>query len=420
MRKFLTAQFVDRVRPTDQRREIADSAMPGLRLVIQAAPSGSKSWCLRYRHAGRSRKLTIGSPPLIDLVKARLRCKDALELISQGRDPAAEKLAAVRLQHDPALDRDAFGVAVREYVERHCKVRNRSWRQTAWLLGLRADLTCIPNGLAERWHARDINGIRRRDIIDELDRLEAAGAGLVTNRTLQVLRAMFARLVSRDGLGASPVAGVKAPVPEASRARVLSDDELARVVVACRGMAYPFGPLVELLALTGCRREEIAGGRWTEIDLVRGVWRLPATRVKNGREHSAPLSGRALEVLRGLPRFADGDFLFGRAGRAPFSGFSRAKRGLDMRSGVSDWTLHDLRRTFVTRLSDLGQPPWIVEQAVNHVSGFRAGVAGTYNRSDYGDEVRRAIELWGQHIAKITGDEPEQTPNVIEMRRGGS
>jgi len=411
-RKLLTVAAIDKLKPGTARREIPDAGMPGLYLVVQ--PTAAKSWAVRYRHAGRTRKVTLGPYPRIGLVAARERAREALEAIDMGRDPGAERLVAKARQVDPSIDRDAFGNVAREFIERHAKPRNRTWAQSAKLLGLGSDLATRRGGLAERWHARDVHDIRRRDILAELDAIVDRGAPKMANRTLAALRKLFNWAVSRDILAASPCAGVKAPAPETSRDRVLSEDELARIWRAAEAGGYPFGDLVRFLILTGVRREEAGGASWGEIDLDARQWAIPAARTKNKRAHVVPLSVGAVEVLKLIPAFAGGDYVFGLAGRGPFKGWSSAKRALDQRAGVEGWRLHDLRRTMATRLADLGVAPHIVEACLNHQSGAKSGVAGVYNRSNYDSEKRAAFDLWARHVDGITGSVP--AANVVAIR----
>jgi integrase len=181
---------------------------------------------------------------------------------------------------------------------------------------------------------------------------------------------------------------------ENPRDRVLTDRELATIWKAAPDNDY--GRIVRLLMLTGQRRDEIGGLRWAEIDTEGGVITLPSTRTKNGREHLVPLSDASASVLKDCIRH--GDHVFGRR-QTGFSGWSKAKLALDESCGVRDWVLHDLRRTAATRMADIGVQPHIIEAVLNHVSGHKAGVAGTYNRSVYSAEKRDALERWGSHLA---------------------
>lgn len=420
MRKLLTTLAIDKLDGSSARREIADAGMPGLRLVIQPKPSASKSWCVRYRYGGRPRKLTLGSYPVVDLLKARERAKDAIEAIERGEDPGAEKKATKALRQLPVADQDAFGELVRQFLYSHAIPNTRSWRDTARTFGLHVDrqnskpnappiFKAVPDGLAARWAERPVRAMKRREIMSLLDEYRARGAATMANRALSALSKFFSWCCERDIIGASPTFGVRKPAPENSRERVLSDAELAIIWRAAVAEGHPFGDLVRLLILTAQRRVEVAALLWPEIDLVTFAWSLPGSRTKNKRPHVVPLSEAAAELLESIPRYAGGDFLFGMSGRSSFSGFSRAKARLDERIAtlakkeleakkVDPWTLHDIRRTAATRMADLGVMPHIIEAALNHISGSKAGVAGTYNRSLYEPEKRAALELWAKHV----------------------
>ncbi len=261
-----------------------------------------------------------------------------------------------------------------------------------------------------------------------LDEHRARGNGTTANRVLAALSRFFAWCVERDVIEASPAHGIRKPAPEVKRERVLSDTELALIWKAAEIEGYPFGDLVRLLMLTAQRRDEVAGASWPEIDLVTFTWSLPGARTKNSRPHGVPLSESAVEILEVLPKFSGGQYLFGLSGRSSFSGYSHAKTRLDERiqkvakerkrrekdqlgadGTVSHWTLHDLRRTAATRMAELGVMPHIVEAVLNHISGSKAGVAGTYNRALYEAEKRAALELWGKHIIAIVKTDAEQS-----------
>jgi integrase len=241
-----------------------------------------------------------------------------------------------------------------------------------------------------------------------------------------------------------PTADVDKPGAEASRERVLGLDELRAIWAATAATQSNKGDLfagiVKVLALTGQRRNEVAGMAWAELDLEAALWSLPAERCKNGHPHLVPLSAPMVALLEerkseqkamGL-KDKDGNptpLVFTSNGKTPFSGWSRSKRRLDQRVAESfeaanpganpvPWTLHDLRRTLVTRMSeDLRIQPHVVEAVVNHVSGTRAGVAGIHNRALYIDERRSALDAWGRYVLRIAGVVgPDE---VVELSQAG-
>jgi integrase len=178
-----------------------------------------------------------------------------------------------------------------------------------------------------------------------------------------------------------------------------------------------YGAIVRLLVLTGQRREEIGGLRWSEMDLVRRVISLPGERTKNGRPHEIPVTAAVIAVIEAQPRRGARDLIFG-DGSGSFQGWSRAKAALDKRiaksagNALAPWRLHDVRRTVATSMADLGVQPHVVEAVLNHVSGHKAGVAGVYNRSLYAAEKRAALELWAIHVLSLVG-EPSDAGLVV-------
>ena len=162
----------------------------------------------------------------------------------------------------------------------------------------------------------------------------------------------------------------------------------------------PFRCIVQLLVLTGQRKSEVTGMRWTELDLANRIWRIPADRTKPGRAHEVPLTNTVIELLRCVPKLHD-EFVFPARGRDnPASGFSKWKRELDALAGINAWRLHDLRRTVASGMARRKVPPHVIERVLNHVTVILGGVAGIYNRFGYLDEMREALELWSNHIAE--------------------
>jgi integrase len=399
----LTVRSVETIRPSAERREIPDGIMPGLYLIVQ--PSGAKSWAVRYRHQGQPRKHTIGSFPTVDLKTARLLGGKALRAAAEGRDPGREKMQSRAAKAD-SIDR-----VVEDFLERHVRRSNRprSAQETERLLRLHV----LP-----RWRGRTVHEITRRDVLDVLDRVVDGGAPIAANRALAAVRKLFNWCVAQDILSASPCAGVKPPTAERSRDRVLSDDELRLVWQAADQVGWPFGPLVQLLALTGQRRDEVGRMQWSEIDIEKRLWALPAGRVKNSQLHQVPLSDAALDVLKGAPQIAGSPFVFTTNGIAPSSAYSKNKRRLDalLPSDLPAWRLHDLRRTAASGMARLGINLPVIEKVLNHASGSFAGIVGVYQRHSFADEKRQALERWGAFVADMTS---KDVVKLQDARRRG-
>lgn len=355
-----------------------------------------KIFILQYRMGGRGSPTqrytigTLGSPWTTET--ARDEALRLLAKVKSGIDPQAEKQAA----RAGKASEITFAELAARWLERYAKEQTRDWRNTNRML----DHDVLPF-----WRGRDIKSLKKSDVIALLDRVTDRGAKVHANRVLSAVRSMLNWAVGRDLLEANPCVGVRPPGAEVARDRVLSACELAAVWDAAGAAGYPFGPCVQLLILTAQRRDEVAGMRWTEIDLEARLWTIPAERAKNGRAHEVPLNGPAVAILEGLREGRSlspdgGGLVFSTTGKTPISGFGKAKARLDEASGVTGWRLHDLRRTATTGMAQAGVAPHIVDRILNHVSGAIRGVAAVYNRFGYLEDRRQALELWGRIVTE--------------------
>jgi integrase len=410
------------------RIEYFDAAFGGLALRVTA--SGHKSWSLFYRTGGRLRRFTLGKFPALKPADARREASRILEKVAQGADPLAEKRAQ---RYARAPEEETFGAVVRDYLDRYAKKNTApsTYAETERVLE-GDDLKC--------WQQRPLASITRRDINDVIDTI-AMRAEVQANRVLAKLRALFNWAVEKGRIGVSPIEGMKPPTKEQARDRKLSDDEIKWFWTACTASGWPFGPLAQLLLVTAQRRDEVAGMAWAEVDFTKLVWSIPRHKAKNKQAHEVHLSAAALAILRSLPR-VDDELVFTTTGKMPVSGFSRAKRRLDKemekacRHGlnlpqmdsvrrtlgmpadkppaeITPWILHDLRRTAATGMARLNIAPNVVGKVLNHVSGTIRGMAAVYNRFEYLEERRAALETWGRHITALVTDAPA---NVVALR----
>ncbi len=427
----LTALKVANLRPNPRKRlEVADAGKPGLYLVIQ--PNGHKSWAVRYRRPSdrTPRKLTL--PGFPSLAVAHKLAQQALDRVADGFDPAAEKQAERRA---PKPQSQQLEHAFRLFMEKHTRtksgrpIRESTRRETARLLGFRRDpqdstgwIVTGGGALARLPASSTLQSVRPADIRDMLDELVEIGP-VMANRTLAALKTCFSFHARRDPdmLPRSPCEGIDDPSPEAERERALTDEELAAAWKAAEGEGYPFGSLVHLLILTGCRRDEVREAPWAEFDHGKAEWLIPGRRTKNGVDHLVPITDAMEAVLKGLPKIkGKAGLLLTTTGETPISGLAKYKRRLDcavaknLGREVDRWTLHDLRRTFVTGLQRLGFPLEVAEACVNHRSGTVAGVTGVYARYAYAKEKRAALEAWARHVdSVVTG----KAGRVVPLRR---
>jgi integrase len=213
-------------------------------------------------------------------------------------------------------------------------------------------------------------------------------------------------------VAANPFTGLPIPTGSTARDRVLSNDELRRVWTAAYSMPEPWGPLLRLLMLTLVRREEAAGMKWSELSSDLLTWTIPATRMKRGQAHVVALPEAAQDALRAVTRVGGQDLVFSTTGRTPVSGFSKAKAALDQLSGVTDWRLHDLRRTGVSALAAMGFDSIVADKLLGHQPGKLSAVARVYQRHDFAAERKAALAAWAAHVVGM-----ELTAEVLPLRR---
>lgn len=239
------------------------------------------------------------------------------------------------------------------------------------------------------------------------------------------LSSLFSWLRRNRRVDGNPCAGVPRPAKAEERDRVLSNAEIIWFWKASDMVGEPFGALLKLLLVTGCRLREVAGMARSELNDDWTVWNLPSSRTKNKKPHTLLLPPLARELIASVKGKADSNLIFSTTGVTPVSGWSRMKRRLDKAmlavarkekhdEFIEPWRLHDLRRTAATGMAEIGIAPHIVEAVLNHISGAKASVAGVYNRAAYATEKKAALETWGRHLMSLLAPRPE---NIVSLPR---
>jgi integrase len=367
--------------PTGKRKLLWDAIVPGL--ALRVTDQGAKSFVLvtRYPGAPNPAPRTLGKYGAISLADARTKAQAWLKQIAAGVDPGVAEIQRKA---------DTFKAISDEYFARRAKDhRSREWAQAA--------LNRVAGSLA----AKPIDSITRLDLIRLLDRIEEERGPVMSNRALGIITRIFNWHAARSDTFRSPVVRGMAR-PEAARQRILSDDELRAIWHACGD--HPFHRMLRFILLTATRRGEAVNARRAEI--AGGDWIIPAARYKTNHDHLIPLSSAAQAMIAELGK----DWLFTLNGRSPIGDFQGQKIVIDEASGVTGWTLHDLRRTARSLMSRAGVPTDHAERCLGHVIG---GVRGIYDRHEYHAEKARAFEALAGLIERIIN--PSET--VVPIRR---
>lgn len=402
--------------PGRKDRLVMDAGTRGFGVRVEA--SGRRTFVLKYKIGGLSRRLPLGAFGDLTTAQARRLAQQHRGAVLAGRDPWGEARAAraTAAEAEVAARRkstaDAF--TVRRLIEAwdrlHLAHKRPSYRRDA-LSRMNGHLTPILGTPAAE--------VTRREAVACVDKA-AEGAGETTARRVQsYARAMFGWAAGRDMVKGNPFEGVPTPGRDVPRERVLTPAEVGMVWRAAGTLAHPYGPFVRFLLLTMQRREEVVGLRWGEVAADLSAWTLPGARAKNGKPHVVHLSPPARAVLEetGRPtgREADAALVFGTLDGRALTTFSWVKRGLDAairreregaaaRAGLDapaplvGWTFHDFRRSGVTWLAEAGFPPHVADRLLNHVAGTIRGVAAICQRGDFLPEREAALTAWGAHV----------------------
>jgi integrase len=399
----LTDRFVSslRVEPPRKDRLVFDTECPGL--GVRTTTRGTRSFIVQWTDPATKRKVRepIGIWGNITIEQARTAARARLGDVAKGIDPAAErakrKAAAIALREEQALTLDAL---IDDWARLHLSTRRPRYvaeAQRAIRLAFRDYL--------KRPAAR----LSRAEVIGVLDGIASADKAVTAGRTMAYGRAAFGWAVKRGKVPANPFSGLPVSSGVTERDRVLTDEEVRRVWDATKRLPYPFGPFYQIAILTLQRREEVAGMRWSEIDEGLTRWQIPSGRMKNGKPHDVHLPDAAREILRSMPRRNGVDLVFTTNGRTPISGYSKGKKALDAaiasddedRQAISDWRVHDFRRTGVSKLAALGFDSIVVDMLLAHQPARLRGVAAVYQRFNFWEVRRRALDSWAAHVTRL-------------------
>ena len=383
MKQTLTTKSLDAMKPAAVKRyEVQDAKSPGLH--VRVSTTGARMFYTMSRTNGKRRRIKIGPYPVLSLADARRRAMEIARSIELGEYDVAPEV--------PDETAPTLGQVIPQFIELHAKPNTKDWKRTQSVL---RKFDCLKD--------RPLDQIKRQDVTKVLDGIIANGTPTRANRALSAIKKLMNWCVMRGTIETSPVALLRPPTREVQRDRVLIDGEIRAIWRHSDAEDYPFGPFLKLLMITGQRRSEVSGMRWSELNLDEAIWELPASRVKNARLHIVPLPAQAVAILRSLHKFLNSDFVFTTTGRSAISGFGRLKERIEatLLENTQDWRFHDFRRTASTGMAKIGVMPHVIDAVTNHKSGVVSGVGATYNRYTYLNEKREALDQWASQLDAI-------------------
>jgi integrase len=382
--------------PETGRLELTDDKAVGLKFRLTA--NGRATWSVQVSVHGEKRRFTIGEYPAIGLADARKQAAKLRADALAGHDPIRERRAEAEAEKSQQTVAQVLDLYAGLYLKQ-LKTAGERERQLQWAL---ADHLSKP-----------IGGLQRHDLQAAIDAKAFEGKLGAANRIRAALIAFARWAWERGHLPEHIGAGTKRAAKEKPRERVLSLGELRAVWQATHVMGDLWGPFLRILILTAQRRGDVAGARWSEIDLDAKRWVIPGERTKNGKPHIVHLSEPALSDFTALQEKSDGDLIFTTTGTTPISGFGNMKARLEGLVGIEDWRLHDLRTAFASALCDAGEPEGVVDRCLNHAATGSApsAVARVYNRSEMLPQRARVLDRWARMVTDAGGD-------LVELRPG--
>jgi integrase len=385
---------------------------------VRISDKGTKSFVLMARYPGSSNpaRRTIGHYPIVTLAAARATVSQWRQWIAVGKDPAVE----IERQRIAEAQKRAttFGAICEDFI-RDKLPGQRKARE------VERDIRRV---FLPAWGKRPITDILPLEVRNLVKAYKDDGKPYQAHNLLGYARRIFNWAINQHcyGVEASPCDRLKPKDiigEKQARSRVLSDAELRAAWKASEGLDYPYGPLFQLLMLTGARRSEVAEARWSEIDLAKKIWTIPVERTKADAAHIVPLSDDAIAILNSLPRFKSGDCLFSTTyGKIPVNSFHKAKATLDAAmlaelngAKLPTFVVHDIRRTVRTQLSAIPNVSDLVRELV--IGHTKPGLHKVYDQYAYLDEKRFALDAWAARLRSII--EPPRA-NVVELARAGA
>jgi integrase len=408
-----------------KRYDVTDVVVPGL--SVRVTEKGTRTFVLIARFPGQTNptRRALGEYGQITLEKARQKARDWLELIHKGRDPAHEEDRSRRAERARALN--TFEAVAEDFIKEKLPTERK---------GKEVERD-IRREFLPAWGKLPITEITPQDVREVIRAVKDRGAPYQAHNLLGTARRLFSWAIDQHvyRIETSPCDRLKPKAiigEKIFRTRILDDDELRAFWRATQRLGYPYGPLFQMLALTGQRKSEVADARWSEFDLNKKLWTIPASRMKADAAHVVPLSDDVVAILKSLPTFRKGDHLFSTTfGVKPVNGFSKAKERVDKRmlhswralarargdnrrkAKIEPWVIHDIRRTMRTGLSALPIPDLIRELVIAHT---KPGLHKVYDQHSYLQEKRHALDLWAERLRNIVNPRLENVTSLAARR----
>ncbi|WP_026376088.1 tyrosine-type recombinase/integrase [Aestuariibacter salexigens] len=371
-------------------------------LYFRVSSSGTGSWAFMYTIQRKRKEISIGTYPYMSLAEANLKAFELKSLVKSGKDPKIEKQRNESGEFNIVDDLACDWLKDCERRLKHPEIPARVYTKD-----IKPILGDIP---LHDVNARDVRRVIERILGGKIKR------PTIANDALGFMKQLFRHGIKLDVINSNPADAFRpsdAGGVEKARDRVLSSAELEQLFTAINKHKIQFGYenrlAVQLLLLTGVRKNELLQMKWSELDLDNAVWTLPASRTKTSAEFRIPLSNSAVVMFTELKRPSSySEYVFPNrrvSKRYPHVSPDTLNQAISNLLANDDvdiakFTVHDLRRTFRSLLAELKVPGHIAERCLNHKL---KGVEGIYDKYDYFEERRLALEKLDKFIITLLG-----------------
>jgi integrase len=409
----LTQKTLESLKPQSERRDYWDSSLKGF--VLRVSPDGTKVFSVYYRIGGKQRRMTLGPYGELSLAAARDRARDALELVRKGIDPAEEQKRQEAAEVALRAEGFKFSALAAQYLEEYAKLHKKSWEEDERLLN---------RLLLPEFGARNVKDITRSDVRSFLRGL-AAKTPVQANRALACIRKIFSWGIKEEVIDveSNPASNISAPGGrEKPKDRALNDLEIKQAWNEMERDSSATKRALQLILLSGQRPGEVAGMRWSELNLPESIWIIPAERTKNGCANLVPLSAAALRIIERQREAIEGQNELRRkkdksavpseyvfpcrrlANIQPMTVYAldQATQNLFTSLQIASFSPHDLRRTLATRLGASQVPGHVIARILNHKQ--KDITSAVYNHYQYLTEKREALDLWAAKLARLASN----------------
>jgi integrase len=382
-----------------------DESLPGFGMRI--GYQGRRSWIVLYRVNGKKGRVTIGRADVLPLADARDKARETLKMAAKGDDPARAK--------QEAREAPTFAEAVTRYVNEYAKPAPGRAGKVTW----RKDERLLLRNLVPGIGTKKAGAVTSADIKRELAKLVARGAPVEANRTLEVVRKLFAWAIEQEIVAANPAAAIKKPAEEKPRDRVLTPDELQTLWHALDAAPLLIRSAFRIMLLAVQRRGEVMRMRWSDIDRREKFWNIPAEFTKTKTPYRVPLTPAVMNILAEIEK-ADLSpvWVFPAASGKTFipeSSLTRPFRQIVKDAEIVGFVPHDILHTTTSLMAAMGITEFDIAKVRHHApAGAKKTSSARYNHYQYDSEKRRALDLWSRRLFQIIEGKPAAS-NVIEL-----